>query len=393
MQPLAERVRPQKLEQIVGQDELVGSDKILSNIVASGKPRSLIFWGPPGTGKTTLARIMAREFEADFIELSAVSSGKKDVEKVVAQARINQNTNRPTILFVDEIHRFNKAQQDAFLPHVESGLITLFGATTENPSFEVINPLLSRSQLIVLKPIARDDLIQLLKQAVKDLKLNKSISPAAYQIFAEAAAGDARKALGFLELALDTAPKIDKTTALKIVADNHISLYDKKDDSHYDIASAFIKSLRAGDVNAVSYYLARMLQAGEDPKFIARRMVIFASEDVGLAGNGALSMTISCFEAVTKIGLPEAKIPLFHVAIALAKSKKSRATYDKMLEAEAIAKKFPNSQIPLHIRNAPTEMMKNLGYAENYQWQTGFKHQKGHLPPEVEAAFEDQKIS
>lgn len=386
MVPLAERMRPSKLSEVMGQDEIVGKDKIINQMVASGQPSSLIFWGPPGTGKTTLARIIANEFKADFIEISAVSAGKKDVVKVVEQAQFNRNLGKRTILFVDEIHRFNKAQQDAFLPHVESGLITLFGATTENPSFEVIAPLMSRTKLIVLKQLNKKSLVKLLKRTIKTLGLNKKIEPKTLDYIAELAAGDARSALNKLELALQTLPELtlDK---VKQLDPNTLVRYDKKGDSHYDIASAFIKSMRGSDVEATVYYLARMLKAGEDPKFIARRMIIFASEDIGLAGNGAIALANATFDAVHKVGLPEARIPLFHCAIALAKSKKSRLAYDLMLEAETLADKFPNATIPLHVRNAPTRLMRELGYGSGYDWQTGFKHPEGFLPEELKDKF------
>ncbi len=390
MMPLAERLRPQKLSEVVGQEDVVGKGKIINNLVASGKPASLIFWGPPGTGKTTLARIIANEFKADFIELSAVTAGKKDVVKVVEQAQFNRNLGKQTILFVDEIHRFNKAQQDAFLPHVESGLITLFGATTENPSFEIIAPLMSRTKLIVLKQLDKKSLLKLLKKAVKLVAPNKKTDPKALSYIAELASGDARSALNKLELAIQTLPEIT-LEAVKELDPNSLVRYDKKGDSHYDIASAFIKSMRGGDVEASVYYLARMIKAGEDPKFIARRMIIFASEDIGLAGNGAIGLANATFEAVHKIGLPEARIPLFHCAVALARSKKSRESYNLMLEAEALVDKFPNAEIPLHVRNAPTRLMKDLGYGKGYDWEAGFKHAKGFLPEALKGKFKKSK--
>ena len=277
--PLAERMRPQKLDEVVGQDDIIGDGKILTEIVRKREPVNIIFWGPPGTGKTTLARIIAKEFQADFIEISAVTSGKKDVEKVVERAKQNWNLQTRTVLFVDEIHRFNKAQQDAFLPHVESGLITLIGATTENPSFEVISPLLSRSRVVIVKHLSKSDIIEVLKRAIKAEKATKRVSKAAIDYLAELSGGDARSALGDLELALSLSAKVG-IDEVKEAAGRKVPGYDKKGDKHYDNISAFIKSMRGGDADAALYYLARMVQAGEDPKFIARRMVIFASEDI-----------------------------------------------------------------------------------------------------------------
>ena len=381
--PLAERMRPATLDEVIGQTHLLNDGEILRQIVKNKQPVSLILWGPPGSGKTTLARIIAREVSAEFIELSAVTSGKKDVEKVIEHARQNWNLQLRTILFVDEIHRFNKAQQDAFLPHVESGLITLIGATTENPSFEVINPLLSRTRVLVLHPLQKSDIIAVLKQALKTEKKTKLVTPKAIDYLAELSSGDARVALGNLELALSmNEPKVTPDV-VKVAAQKRVPGYDKKGDMHYNVISAFIKSMRGSDVDATLYYLARMIDAGEDPKFIARRMVIFASEDIGLAGNGALNLALSAFQAVERVGMPESSYVLFHVATALAKSEKSRRTTDAMHRAEALAKQYPDAQVPFHIRNAPTALMKNLGYAKNYEWKADFKHKNGYLPDEL----------
>ena len=384
-QPLAERMRPQTLDEVIGQGQLLGDGELLRRIVQQKEPVSLIFWGPPGTGKTTLARIIAREVNAEFIELSAVTSGKKDVEKVIEHARQNWNLGLRTILFVDEIHRFNKAQQDAFLPHVESGLITLIGATTENPSFEVIPALLSRTRVLVLQPLAKDEIIAILKRALKTLGKSKQIAPKALDYLAELSGGDARVALGNLELALGFSEKITPDI-VKAAAQKKIPGYDKKGDMHYDVISAFIKSLRGSDVQASLYYLSRMIDAGEDPKFIARRMIIFASEDIGLAGNGALALAVATFQAVERIGLPEANYNLYHCAVALARSPKSREITDLMHAAKDLAKRFPDSPVPLHIRNAPTKLMEGLGYGKDYKWQAGFKHKKGFLPNEIKSS-------
>ena len=383
--PLAERMRPKSLGEVIGQGQLLGDGELLRRIVAQGEPVSLIFWGPPGTGKTTLARIIAREVNAEFIELSAVTSGKKDVEKVIEHARQNWNLCLRTILFVDEIHRFNKAQQDAFLPHVESGLITLIGATTENPSFEVIPALLSRTRVLVLQPLAKDEIIAILKRALKTLGKSKQITPKALDYLAELSSGDARVALGNLELALGFGEKITPDI-VKAAAQKKIPGYDKKGDTHYDVISAFIKSLRGSDVQAALYYLSRMIDAGEDPKFIARRMIIFASEDIGLAGNGALALAAATFQAVECVGLPEANYNLYHCAVALARSPKSREITDLMHAAKDLAKRFPDAPVPLHIRNAPTKLMKDLGYGKDYKWQAGFRHEKGFLPDEIRSS-------
>ncbi len=381
--PLAERMRPITLDDVVGQSQLLGDTEILRRIVRQKEPVSLILWGPPGTGKTTLARIIAREVEAEFIELSAVTSGKKDVEKVIEHARQNWNLGLRTILFVDEIHRFNKAQQDAFLPHVESGLITLIGATTENPSFEVITPLLSRTRVLVLQPLAKNEIIAILKRALNLLKKTKNVTPKALDYLAELSGGDARVALGNLELALSFGEKVTPDV-VKAAAQKKVPGYDKKGDMHYNVISAFIKSMRGSNVEATLYYLSRMIDAGEDPKFIARRMVIFASEDIGLAGNGALSLAVATFQAVERVGMPESSYILYHCATALARSQKSRETTDLMHQAQELAKQYPDAEVPLHLRNAPTKLMKDLGYAKGYKWQADFKHDQGFLPEEIQ---------
>lgn len=380
--PLAEKMRPTSLSEVVGQTHIVGEDGLLKKIVESKQLTSLILWGPPGTGKTTLARILARELDAEFVELSAVTAGKKDVLLVVEHARQNWNLGMRTILFVDEIHRFNKAQQDAFLPHVESGLITLIGATTENPSFEIITPLLSRSRVLVLKPLSKPEVIAILKRAIRGEKATKRVTPRAIDFLAELAGGDARLALSNLDVALNLADKITPET-VKTAAQKRIPGYDKKGDMHYDVISAFIKSMRGSDVRATTYYLSRMIDAGEDPKFIARRMVIFASEDIGLAGNGALALASATFQAIERIGLPEGNYSLYHCAVALARSPKSREIADIMYEAKALAKNYPDSAVPLHLRNAPTKLMGDLGYGKGYKWEADFKHDKGFLPDDI----------
>lgn len=381
--PLAERMRPQTLDEVVGQDSVIGDGKILTEIVRRKEPVNIIFWGPPGTGKTTLARIIAREFEADFIEISAVTSGKKDVAHVVEIAKQNWNLKIRTVLFVDEIHRFNKAQQDAFLPHVESGLITLIGATTENPSFEVISPLLSRSRVVVIQPLSKDSIMEVLLRAIKAEGAQKRVDIEAVAYLAELSGGDARSALGDLELALNISPEKVTIETVKEAAGRKVPGYDKKGDEHYNNISAFIKSMRGGDDSATLYYMARMLNAGEDPKFIARRMVIFASEDIGLAGNGALGLALDAFMAIERVGMPEGGIVLSHVATALARAKKSRESYNAWAKAKEMADKTMSLPVPLHLRNASTKLMADLGYGKDYKWEAGFKAEKGFLPDDI----------
>ena len=381
--PLAERMRPQTLGEVVGQDGVIGDGKILTEIVRRKEPVNIIFWGPPGTGKTALARIIAREFEADFIEISAVTSGKKDVAHVVEIAKQNWNLKIRTVLFVDEIHRFNKAQQDAFLPHVESGLITLIGATTENPSFEVISPLLSRSRVVVIQPLSKDSIMEVLLRAIKAEGAQKRVDIEAVAYLAELSGGDARSALGDLELALNISPEKVTIETVKEAAGRKVPGYDKKGDEHYNNISAFIKSMRGGDDSATLYYMARMLNAGEDPKFIARRMVIFASEDIGLAGNGALGLALDAFMAIERVGMPEGGIILSHVATALARAKKSRESYNAWAKAKEMADKTMSLPVPLHLRNASTKLMADLGYGKDYKWEAGFKAEKGFLPDDI----------
>ena len=381
--PLAERMRPQTLDEVVGQDGVIGDGKILTEIVRRKEPVNIIFWGPPGTGKTTLARIIAREFEADFIEISAVTSGKKDVAHVVEIAKQNWNLKIRTVLFVDEIHRFNKAQQDAFLPHVESGLITLIGATTENPSFEVISLLLSRSRVVVIQPLSKDSIMEVLLRAIKAEGAQKRVDIEAVAYLAELSGGDARSALGDLELALNISPEKVTIETVKEAAGRKVPGYDKKGDEHYNNISAFIKSMRGGDDSATLYYMARMLNAGEDPKFIARRMVIFASEDIGLAGNGALGLALDAFMAIERVGMPEGGIILSHVATALARAKKSRESYNAWAKAKEMADKTMSLPVPLHLRNASTKLMADLGYGKDYKWEAGFKAEKGFLPDDI----------
>jgi putative ATPase len=386
-EPLAQKMRPKDLASFVGQRHLVGENSLISIILEEGLLVNLILWGPPGSGKTTLARIIAEGNDAHFIELSAVSSGKKDITSAVETAKLNLENNQKTILFLDEIHRFNKAQQDSLLPHVESGLLNLIGATTENPSFEVITPLLSRSKVIVLNQHEDDEVKEILESALKLKEFKSKIEPEALDLIAKLSSGDARSALNTLEIASKinsgSNNKISKEVVLE-AAQKSAPQYDKLGENHYALISAFIKSMRGSDSKAALYYMARMINAGEDPKFIARRMLIFASEDIGIAGNGALNLATSTFLAVERLGYPEANYPLFHCAYVLSKAKKSREVTDKMNEAMNLAREYPDKPVPLHLRNASTKLNKDLGYAKGTKWEADFKHPKGFMPNGVE---------
>lgn len=368
-QPLAERMRPQNLESVAGQKHLIGEGKILHTIYQSGNLPSIIFWGPPGVGKTTIAQVLAQKAHLPFFTLSAINSGVKDVREVIAKAQEKGKA----VLFIDEIHRFNKSQQDSLLGAVEKGIITLIGATTENPSFEVIQPLLSRCQVYVLEHLGKEDLIQLLHYAIRNdeyLK-NKKIVLKEKEALLRLSGGDARKLLNLFELIVDSINKneieITDEVVLKI-AQQKIALYDKSGEQHYDIISAFIKSMRGSDPNAAVYWLARMIEGGEDPKFIARRMVILASEDIGNANPTALVMAVNCFSAVEQIGYPECRIILSQTAIYLAASAKSNASYMAIENALETVKREGDLPVPLHLRNAPTKLMKELNYGTDYKY-------------------------
>lgn len=365
--PLAERLRPSSLDTIVGQSHLVGTGGIIRKMIEAGTVPSMIFWGPPGVGKTTMANIIASSIKVPFYILSAISAGVKEVRDVIEKAKGHHRT----ILFIDEIHRFSKSQQDALLGAVEKGTITLIGATTENPSFEVNQALLSRCQVYTLKPLSKDELIGLVEHAIKNdvLLKEKEISLAEYTAILNISGGDARKLLNLLELVVESvsAHHIEITDALVMdIAQRKVALYDKKGEMHYDIISAFIKSLRGSDPNAAIYWLARMIEGGEDVAFIARRLVIFASEDIGNANPTAMVMATNCFQAVKIIGYPEARIILAQCVTYLASSAKSNSSYEAINQAMALVGKFGDLPVPIHLRNAPTKFMKEEGYGKGY---------------------------
>lgn len=371
-------MRPRTLDAYVGQKHIVGKGAVLRSMIDSGRIASFILWGPPGVGKTTLAQIIANKLETPFYTLSAVTSGVKDVREVIEKARQNRFfTTASPILFIDEIHRFSKSQQDSLLGAVEKGIVTLIGATTENPSFEVIRPLLSRCQLYVLKPLEREDLEELLHRAVtEDEELRKrTIVLQETDAMLRYSGGDARKLLNILELVVESEGSDSVTITDEMVANRlqqNPLAYDKGGDMHYDIISAFIKSIRGSDPDAALYWLARMIEGGEDPKFIARRLVISASEDVGLANPNALLLANAAFDAVNKIGWPEGRIPLAEATVYLATSPKSNSAYLAVDEALACVRKTGNQPVPLHLRNAPTQLMKSLGYHDGYKYTHDF---------------------
>lgn len=378
--PLADRIRPKSLKEFIGQDHVIGEGQFLRTIIEKKQPTSLIFWGPPGVGKTTLARIIADNSDMHFVELSAVTSGIPQVREVIAEAKSRKRLGEDTLLFVDEIHRFNKAQQDAFLPHVEDGTVVLVGATTENPSFEVISPLLSRTKVIVLKSLTDEDIIKVIKQGVKQFPSAK-ITKKASEVLAKMSAGDARVALNGLEVAARLASGKSITPEIVEQAMQQTALkYDKNGEDHYNTISAFIKSMRGSDPDASLYYLHRMIASGEDPKLIARRMVIFASEDVGMAAPYVLTLAVSAFDAVERIGLPEAEYALSQVTIALSTSPKSRAVSDAMYAAKGAVKANPNAKVPMHLRNAVTDLMKDKGYGKGYKMYDN----RSYLPKDLE---------
>ncbi len=392
--PLAERLRPTSLDQYIGQEHLVGENAVLRRAIESGRIHSMIFWGPPGVGKTTLASIISKQVKRQFYVLSAVSSGVKEVREVFDRARMAPDT---PILFIDEIHRFSKSQQDSLLNAVEKGLVILIGATTENPSFEVISPLLSRCQVYVLKSLEKNDLDKLLDNAVSVLEKDygKKIELQEKEALMHISGGDARKLLNAIDLVVgmiyEANPDAEILTITNDVTTQYIQSnllkYDRLGEMHYDIISAFIKSMRGSDPNAAVYYLARMLEAGEDPLFIARRMLILASEDIGNANPNALLLANTCFDAVNKIGYPESRIILSQTAIYLASSPKSNASYMAINTAQEVVRKTGNLSVPMHLRNAPTKLMKDIGYSDGYKYAHDYQ---GNF---VEQEFLPQEIS
>jgi len=377
--PLAERMRPKNLDAYVGQQHLVGKDAILRRAIESGNLPSIILWGPPGVGKTTLAFIIANQLDRPFFSLSAINSGVKDIREVIDKAaKLKADNQNLPILFIDEIHRFSKSQQDSLLGAVERGLVTLIGATTENPSFEVISALLSRCQVYILKNLSESDLQSLLQKALTtdELLAKKKVIIKEHEALLRLSGGDARKLLNVLELVVNAVNqieiKITNELVLKHVQQN-MALYDKAGEQHYDIISAFIKSIRGSDPNAAVYWLARMIAGGEDPSFIARRLLILASEDIGNANPNALLLANNCFQAVNVIGWPESRIILSQTVTYLASSPKSNASYEAIAKAQELVNRTGDQSVPLHLRNAPTKLMKNIGYGKEYQYSHSFE--------------------
>lgn len=376
MQPLAERLRPRTLDEYIGQKHLVGQNAVIRRMIEQKRVSSFILWGPPGVGKTTLANIIAKTLDVPFFTLSAVTSGVKDVREVIEKAKSQRFFNQMSpILFIDEIHRFSKSQQDSLLGAVEQGIVTLIGATTENPSFEVIRPLLSRCQVYVLESLEKDDLLSLLDMAVKkDIVLKeKNVKFEETDAMLRYSGGDARKLLNILELVVESgATNITDAIVAETLQQNPLA-YDKDGEMHYDIISAFIKSIRGSDPDGAIYWLARMIEGGEDPIFIARRLVISASEDVGLANPNALLLANACFDTVSKIGMPEGRIPLAEATVYLATSPKSNSAYEAINSALAYVRETGNLPVPLHLRNAPTKLMSQLGYGKDYKYAHAYE--------------------
>jgi putative ATPase len=388
--PLSDRMRPEDLSEFAGQSHLVGKGKILSKIIEGDIIPSMIFWGPPGSGKTTLAFIIAKKTNANFVQISAVSSGVREMRKIFEEAKeISLAFGKKTILFIDEIHRFNKSQQDALLPHVERGDVILIGATTENPSFEVNSALLSRARVFVLNKLESNDIEIIIKNSLADKKRglgNKKIEIKESEIkcLSELSGGDARNALNALELASNISQKISRKIIEEAIQRSHL-LYDKGGEEHYNIISALHKSMREGDENAALYWLVRMLEGGEDPLYVARRLVRFASEDIGIANSFALPQAIAAYDACHYVGMPECGINLAQAVVYMAKSKKSNKLYEAYQKVQEDVKNFPNEPVPLHLRNAPTKLMKNLNYGKGYKYSPNFNYKEAqeYLPDKL----------
>lgn len=387
--PLADRMRPKQLEHFFGQEQIVGTGKMLRQAIESDNVPPMIFWGPPGSGKTTLAHIVAHSTHSDFVQISAVTSGVAELRQFITRAEQNKRLGQQTILFIDEIHRWNKAQQDALLPHVEKGTIVLIGATTENPSFEVRGALLSRCRVFVLERLGKEHIRSIIEQALQDKEkglgsLKIKISDKVKNLIADFSNGDARASLNVLEYAASLSKTISEETVKEAFQKSHL-LYDKDGEEHYNIISALHKSMRGSDANAALYWLARMLEAGEDPLYVARRLVRFASEDIGLANSRALEQAVVAYQACSFIGMPECNVILAQAVVYMAKCKKSNDLYVAYNQAKADVQKHGNLSVPLHIRNAPTDLMKNLGYGKDYKYSPEFDYQEEqeYLPKEL----------
>jgi len=387
--PLADRMRPETLDEFLGQEEIIGEKKLLREAIKTDKIPSMIFWGPPGTGKTTLAFIIAKQTKSEFVRVSAVSSGLKDLREIIERAKIDQRLGKRTILFIDEIHRWNKTQQDGLLPHIESGLITLIGATTENPSFEVRGALLSRSRVFVFKQLSKEDIVSLVKKALKDKKkglgdLKIKIDKKAIDLLSRVSNGDARVSLNILEYAASVSSKID-VELIKEATQKAALLYDKDGEEHYNIISALHKSMRGSNANAALYWLSRMVESGEDPLFIARRLVRFASEDIGLANSRALEQAVAVYQACHFIGYPECNVILAQAVVYMSKCKKSNELYLAYGKVAEDVKRHGNLPVPLHLRNAVTKLMDEVGYGKGYKYSPsfGYKEEQEYLPEKL----------
>ncbi|MFH1561891.1 MAG: replication-associated recombination protein A [Nitrospirota bacterium] len=392
-QPLADRIRPHCLDDFFGQEEIVGEKRLLREAIKSDRLPSMIFWGPPGSGKTTMAFIIAQQSDSQFKQISAVTSGKKDLTQILDEAKESKKSGKKTILFIDEIHRWNKAQQDALLPHVEKGLVILIGATTENPSFEVIGALLSRCQVFVFKQLDKEHISKIINRALENKEkgfgnLNIKIEKEIIDMIAQMSNGDARKALNVLEYAVLTSSDDEIKITYDIIKEafqKSYLIYDKDGEEHYNIISALHKSMRGSDADAALYWLARMIEAGEDPLYIARRIIRFASEDIGLANSRALEQATAAYQACHFIGVPECNVILAQAVVYMAKCKKSNELYSAYQKAAADVKEYGNLPVPLHLRNAPTQLMKDLGYAKDYKYSPDFdyKEKQEYFPEEL----------